>query len=406
MFNFKLWETSGHAQNYAENMFLFDIEKQTFGLKPMNCPGHCLIFKNQLKSYRDLPVRYAGISYTHKYKYIYIYTYIYIYVYMYIYFGVLHRNELSGSLTGLTRLRKFQQDDAHIFCRRDQIETEVHECLRFLDHVYSKFGFSFELSLSTRPTEKFLGDVHIWDEAEQMLTKALNDFVQTHPSIRSWKISPGEGAFYGPKVDVNVLDSLSRQHQCATIQLDFQLPIRFDLQFKTESGESDRPVMIHRAIYGSFERFIAILCEHFGGKWPFWLSPRQICVVPVSSEFNDYAHKVKETIHKAGYWIDVDDSKNRLSKKIRNAQTDQYNFILVVGRNGIFFFSTPPPPPPSLLCTTFVVFGMSHVCFVLFCTLEQEANTVNVRRRDNTEHGTKSVDELLQWFKELTDNFQ
>ncbi|ETO16553.1 threonyl-tRNA synthetase [Reticulomyxa filosa] len=349
VYNFKLWEVSGHAQNYAENMFLFESEGQQFGLKPMNCPGHCLMFKSSLRSYRDLPLRFAD-------------------------FGALHRNEMSGSLTGLTRVRRFQQDDAHIFCRRDQIHQEVSNCLHFLDYVYGKFGFRFELALSTRPKEKYLGDIKVWDEAERMLAQALDDFVAKHSSLKAWKYNHGDGAFYGPKVDIHVYDSLHRQHQCATIQLDFQLPIRFELDFKAESGGVERPVIVHRAIYGSFERFIAILSEHLGGKWPFWLSPRQVCIIPVTGkvvyEFTEYAQSVREIMHKAGYWVDVDDSRNHLPKKVRNAQVSQYNFILVVGEK------------------------------------ERDAKAVSVRRRDNTELGSKTIDEMLAWFKELVEKYE
>lgn len=260
IYNTKLWETSGHWQHYSDNMFSFEIEKEKYALKPMNCPGHCLIFANTSRSWRELPYRMAD-------------------------FGVLHRNELSGALTGLTRVRRFQQDDAHIFCAPEMIEDEIHGCLEFLSAVYDTFGFQYSLNLSTRP-EKFLGEVALWDQAEQQLKNSLEKFGQP------WKLNEGDGAFYGPKIDITVTDALRRQHQCATIQLDFQLPIRFDLQFVSESGEKRRPVIIHRAILGSVERMIAILTESFGGKWPFWLSPRQCMVVPVAPPFDAYAKEV------------------------------------------------------------------------------------------------------------------
>lgn len=246
MFNSKLWETSGHWANYKDDMFVLPVEKEQFALKPMNCPGHALMFGSRDRSYKELPLRYAE-------------------------FGVLHRNEASGALSGLTRVRRFVQDDAHIFAMASQIEEEMDSCFGFLDAVYGKFGFTFKLELSTRP-EKFLGDVKVWDEAEKRLEKALNKFVPG-----KWELNPGDGAFYGPKIDIKISDAMRRQFQCATIQLDFNLPERFNLQYRTATGhgaegegagkEYDRPVMIHRAILGSLERFIAICIEHFGGKW-------------------------------------------------------------------------------------------------------------------------------------------
>ncbi|XP_034523849.1 threonine--tRNA ligase 2, cytoplasmic isoform X2 [Ailuropoda melanoleuca] len=235
MYNSRLWETSGHWQHYSENMFTFDIEKDTFALKPMNCPGHCLIFAHRPRSWREMPIRFAD-------------------------FGVLHRNELSGTLSGLTRVRRFQQDDAHIFCTVEQIEEEINGCLQFLQSVYSTFGFSFQLNLSTRP-ENFLGEVELWDEAEKQLQNSLVEFG------KPWKMNPGDGAFYGPKIDIKIKDAIGRYHQCATIQLDFQLPIRFNLTYVSKDGDDKRnPVIIHRAILGSVERMIAILSENYGGK--------------------------------------------------------------------------------------------------------------------------------------------
>eukprot|EP00835_Amoeboradix_gromovi_P000351 NODE_12_length_45166_cov_0.552511.p6 type:complete len:565 gc:universal NODE_12_length_45166_cov_0.552511:27322-25628(-) len=234
MYNTRLWETSGHWMNYQENMFSFDVEKEKFALKPMNCPGHCLMFKNRDRSYRELPLRLAD-------------------------FGVLHRNEFSGALSGLTRVRRFCQDDAHIFCTINQIKQEMLGCLDFLKEVYGVFGFKFDLRLSTRP-EKYLGEVETWNEAEKLLQSALDEFGNP------WTINEGDGAFYGPKIDITVKDALNRSHQCATIQLDFQLPQRFGLEYRSETG-LDRPVMIHRAILGSVERMFAVLLEHYAGKW-------------------------------------------------------------------------------------------------------------------------------------------
>uniref|UniRef100_A0A8C5LIH4 threonine--tRNA ligase n=1 Tax=Leptobrachium leishanense TaxID=445787 RepID=A0A8C5LIH4_9ANUR len=298
IYNSKLWQTSGHWQHYSENMFSFEVEKEIFALKPMNCPGHCLMFDHRPRSWRELPLRMAD-------------------------FGVLHRNELSGALTGLTRVRRFQQDDAHIFCAMEQIEDEIKSCLDFLRSVYDAFGFTFKLNLSTRP-EKFLGDVEVWNEAEKQLENSLNEFGE------KWVLNPGDGAFYGPKIDIEIKDAIGRYHQCATIQLDFQLPIRFNLTYVSPDGDDKkRPVIIHRAILGSVERMIAILVENFGGKWPLWLSPQQVMVVPVGPTCDEYAQKVKEQFHHAGFMTDVDlDPGCTLNKKIRNAQLAQYNFIL------------------------------------------------------------------------------
>ncbi|RDX68413.1 Threonine--tRNA ligase, mitochondrial 1, partial [Mucuna pruriens] len=261
VFNMDLWVQSGHAANYREDMFILEIDKQEFGLKPMNCPGHCLMFKHRVRSYRELPLRFAD-------------------------FGVLHRNEASGALSGLTRVRRFQQDDAHIFCRESQIKDEVRNALNFINHVYNIFGFTYELKLSTRP-EKYLGDLASWEKAESALKEALDDFG------KPWQLNEGDGAFYGPKIDISVSDALSRKFQCATLQLDFQLPDRFKLEFSAEDeAKIERPVMIHRAILGSVERMFAILLEHYKGKWPFWLSPRQAIVCPVSEKSQSYALQV------------------------------------------------------------------------------------------------------------------
>merc|ERR1712117_516251 len=268
IYNHKLWQTSGHWEHYAENMFRFDIEKEAFGLKPMNCPGHCIMFDQKTRPYRELPLRMAD-------------------------FGVLHRNELSGALTGLTRVRRFQQDDAHILCMPDQIRSEMAGALDFLKHVYTIFGFTYQLRLSTRP-EKFLGDIAVWDKAEKDLQESLD------AAGLPWTLNPGDGAFYGPKIDITLQDALRRSHQCATIQLDFQLPLRFNLGYVDEKGEKQHPVMIHRAILGSVERMIAVLTENFGGKWPFWLSPRQAMVVPVAPLYNDYAREVADMMREKG----------------------------------------------------------------------------------------------------------
>ncbi|ORZ21236.1 hypothetical protein BCR42DRAFT_459239 [Absidia repens] len=307
MFNLKLWNQSGHAAKYQENMFCLDVDKEKFALKPMNCPSHCLMFGHKERSYRDLPVRFAD-------------------------FGVLHRNEFSGALSGLTRVRRFQQDDAHIFCRQDQIDEEMTNCFEFMSHVYGVFGFEFHLKLSTRP-ENFIGEVAVWDSAEKKLEAALVRFAEEKGF--TWELNAGDGAFYGPKIDIVISDALRRKHQCATIQLDFQLPERFELEYRTDSTNTsdnfNRPVIIHRAILGSVERMMGILIEHFGGKYPFWLSPRQISVVPVAAPYFGYAEEITSRLNELGIYVDADLSDNTLNKKIRNSELAHYNFVFVVG---------------------------------------------------------------------------
>ncbi|PSC73319.1 threonine-tRNA mitochondrial [Micractinium conductrix] len=328
IFNFDLWKTSGHAEHYRENMFSFNVEKAEFGLKPMNCPGHCLMFGNRNRSYRELPLRLAD-------------------------FGVLHRNEFSGALQGLTRVRRFQQDDAHIFCRQDQVKAEILAYLKMMGEVYDIFGLSYKMALSTRP-EGYLGELEVWNLAEKALEEALNE------TGREWEMNPGDGAFYGPKIDITVYDALRRKFQCATVQLDFQLPIRFNLEYVAEDGSYQRPVIVHRAILGSAERMFAILTEHFGGKWPLWLSPRQVMVVPISEVAYDYAHSVRRQLRGKGFHVDIDVADRKMQKKVREAQLAQYNYILVVGEE------------------------------------EKKAGTVNVRTRDNQVHGMHTVADLLE----------
>jgi len=345
MFSIDLWKTSGHAAKYKENMFCFDVEKQEFGLKPMNCPAHCLMFKHSRKSYRDLPIRMAD-------------------------FGVLHRNEFSGSLSGLTRVRRFQQDDAHIFCREDQIVQEIRDVLDFINYIYGIFGFTFELELSTRPEEK-LGSDETWDIAEKALSDALDEFCDANPHLKRWRVDPGDGAFYGPKIDIQVFDSMGRGHQCATVQLDFQLPQRFELNFAAENNKQERPVMIHRAILGSVERFTAVLIEHCGGKLPFWISPRQISVIPVSeAKHGDYARSIAKKFHDADLFADCDESSDRLPKKIRNNQQLAYNVIFVVGGDEI------------------------------------ENGTVNVRLNNGEKKGEMSVEDAFRWLCDARDNYE
>ncbi|GAB4814792.1 hypothetical protein N2152v2_001838 [Parachlorella kessleri] len=332
IYNFDLWKQSGHADHYRENMFTFQVEKAEYGLKPMNCPGHCLMFSNRNRSYRELPLRLAD-------------------------FGVLHRNEFSGALQGLTRVRRFQQDDSHIFCRQDQVKSEITAFLRMMGEVYAIFGLDYKMALSTRP-EGHLGESELWDKAEAALEDALNS------TGRDWEMNPGDGAFYGPKIDITVFDALRRKFQCATVQLDFQLPIRFGLEYVTEDGTYERPVIVHRAILGSVERMFAILTEHFGGKWPFWISPRQVMVVPISERAFEYAGEVRARLRAAGLHCDVDLADRKMQKKVREAQLAQYNYILVVGE------------------------------------AEKEAGTVNVRTRDNHVHGMHKVEDVVGVLRE------
>jgi len=344
IFNLDLWHQSGHALHYKDDMFGFEVEGQEWAMKPMNCPAHCLMFGNSIRSYRDLPIRYAD-------------------------FGVLHRNELSGALTGLTRVRRFVQDDGHIFCREDQITQEVLGALNFMKYVYGIFGMTYKLELSTRP-KKALGEKELWDQAEASLEEALNVF----NGKGNWRINPGDGAFYGPKIDIKVMDAMDRIHQCATVQLDFQLPIRFDLKYTTDSKEEGkqftRPIIVHRAMLGSVERMFAVLCEHWGGKWPFWISPRQVTVIPVHKDFGEYAEGIRQKLHDEGMYADVDLSKATFQKKVRNAQIAQYNFQLVVGKS------------------------------------EVENGTVNIRTRENKVEGEMKVEEMIEMLKKLRADFK
>ncbi|GAB1287852.1 Threonine--tRNA ligase, mitochondrial [Apodemus speciosus] len=399
LFSTKLWEQSGHWEHYRADMFSLKppgtdgvdssqsghparCPKDTLALKPMNCPAHCLMFAHRPRSWRELPVRLAD-------------------------FGVLHRAEASGSLGGLTRLWRFQQDDAHIFCAPSQLEAEIRGCLDFLRSVYSVLGFSFHLALSTRPSG-FLGEPHLWDQAEQVLQQALEEFGE------SWDLNPGDGAFYGPKgnlpnrvagaqesldyvivtakayqqrgsagmktlvtlhprahphrrhIDVHLHDALGRPHQCGTVQLDFQLPLRFDLQYKGPAGAPECPVLIHRAVLGSVERLLGVLAESCGGKWPLWLSPLQVVVIPVRTEQEEYARQVQQCLQAAGLVSDLDaDSGLTLSRRVRRAQLAHYNFQFVVGQR------------------------------------EQSQRTVNIRTRDNRQLGERGLNEAVQRLLEL-----
>ncbi len=295
----KLYETSGHWQHYRENMFTIHSEGQDFGIKPMNCPNHCLIYKSELRSYRDLPIKMAE-------------------------YGPLSRYEASGTLHGLLRVRGMHQDDAHLFVREDQIEEQIREVLTLVDRIYSTLGMSYEILLSTRP-EDFMGEIELWEKAEAALARALES------SGRSYKLNPGDGAFYGPKLDFNVTDALGRKWQCATVQLDFQLPIKFDLTYIGEDGKEHRPVMIHRAIMGTLERFVGILTEHFAGAFPAWLAPVQARVLPIAERHHEYARSVVRKLKDAGLRVEMDDRNEKVGYKIREAELQKVPFILIVG---------------------------------------------------------------------------
>ncbi len=301
MLNKELWELSGHWYNYRENMYTSEIDDKTFAIKPMNCPGGMLVYKNSLHSYKDLPLRIGEL-------------------------GQVHRHEASGALNGLFRVRTFTQDDAHIFMRADQIESEVVKLINFIDRMYAIFGLTYEIELSTRPEEKYIGELEIWEKSE----KALED--ACHKAGHKCKINPGDGAFYGPKLDFHIKDSLGRVWQCGTIQLDMNLPERFDLTYIDADGTKKRPVMLHRVIYGSIERFIGILIEHFAGAFPLWLSPVQINIIPVNNEYHyKYAKEIYDILKKNNIRVEIDNRNEKLSYKMRESQTKKMPITLILG---------------------------------------------------------------------------
>jgi threonyl-tRNA synthetase len=299
IFNKALWETSGHWQHYRQNMFLVEAEGEQMGVKAMNCPGHMLVFGSEGRSYRDLPLRYHEQT-------------------------PLHRNEASGVLSGLTRVRQFAQDDAHIFVMESQIGEEVERLLRLVERVYGDFGLPFSMKLSTRP-EEFLGEVATWDHAESELRRALEAVG------RPYTVDEGGGSFYGPKIDFDITDALGRKWQCATIQLDYQLPQRFDLKYIGADNSEHRPVVIHRAIFGSFERFIAVLLEHYAGAFPLWFAPVQAVVLPIADRHAAYAAGVRDKLAAAGLRAELDDRQEKIGYKIREAQLQKVPYMLVVG---------------------------------------------------------------------------
>ena len=299
VYNKQLWETSGHWEHYEENMLLVESEGETYSLKPMNCPGHMLVFASEVRSYRDLPIRYHDQS-------------------------VLHRDEASGVLAGLTRARQFCQDDAHCFVTPEQIGDEVERLLRLVQRVYADFQLDFSVELSTRP-KTFLGDSETWDQAERQLGQALDAAGQ------AYVVADGEGNFYGPKIDFHVVDAIGRTWQCATIQLDYQIPERFQLKYIGADNAEHRPVVIHRAIFGSFERFIALLIEHYAGAFPLWLAPVQATIVPIADRHADYAQTVATRLREAGLRVEVDARQEKMGYKIREAQLRKIPYMLVTG---------------------------------------------------------------------------
>lgn len=296
----ELWQISGHWQNYRANMYTTNIEERDFAIKPMNCPGCMIYYKSQQHSYRDLPLRVAEI-------------------------GLVHRYEASGALSGLFRVRGFHQDDAHLFVKPDEIHTEVAKVLSLVETIYSTFGLSYHLELSTRPQANTIGS----DEQWQMATDGLQQALEL--ASKPYKLNPGDGAFYGPKIDVHIKDAIGRTWQCATIQLDMALPERFELEYTDKDGQRKRPVMLHRAIFGSIERFLGILIEHFKGRFPLWISPQQIRMMPVADRHVERAQQIASKLQTCGFIVDVDDSSESIGKKVRSAQLLQINYMLTIG---------------------------------------------------------------------------
>ena len=338
MMSKELWETSGHWQNYKENMYVSEVDEREFAIKPMNCPGSMLVYKNSLHSYKDLPLRMGEL-------------------------GQVHRHEASGALNGLFRVRTFTQDDAHIFMTVDQIESEVVRLIAFIDRVYSSLGLPYDIELSTRPEEKYIGDIAIWDKSEAALAAACK------AAGKDYKINPGDGAFYGPKLDFHVKDSLGRVWQCGTIQLDMNLPERFDLTYVDANNEKVRPVMLHRVIFGSIERFIGILIEHFAGAFPLWLAPRQVAVLPVNNEYHlEYAKQITALLQEKGIRAELDAREEKLGYRFRDNQLNKIKYQVVLG------------------------------------DVERDTNTVKVRKFGTQEQISYSVDEFVNMLLEEIKN--
>jgi threonyl-tRNA synthetase len=333
----QLWEVSGHWQNYRENMYALEVDERDYAIKPMNCPGCMLFYRASVHSYRTLPLRIAEI-------------------------GLVHRHEASGALSGLFRVRCFHQDDAHIFMQPDQITGEILGVLRLLDEIYSTFGLSYHLELSTRPEKNTIGSDSDWEVATEGLKQAL---VQADVPYR---VNEGDGAFYGPKIDAHVRDALGRTWQCGTIQLDFALPEKFQLEYDAADGSRPRPVMLHRALFGSIERFFGILIEHFAGRFPLWISPEQVRILTVADRHRERAQEALLQLQKSHIRCTVDDSAESVGKKVREAQLAQVNYILTIG------------------------------------DVELENGTVSLRTRDNVVHGAvelaRFIDTILVEEKE------
>jgi threonyl-tRNA synthetase len=294
-----LWKTSGHYQNYGENMYFTNIDEIEFGVKPMNCVGHIKIYEDELHSYRDLPIKYFE-------------------------YGVVHRHEMTGALHGLFRVREFTQDDAHIFCRADQIEEQIIEVVDFVDKIMSTFGFNYKMMLSTKPT-KAVGSDEVWEISTQALKNAMDK------NSLVYEIDEGGGAFYGPKIDIKITDAIGREWQCGTIQLDFNLPSRFELEYNGENNDKIQPVMIHRAILGSFERFIGILTEHYAGEFPMFIAPTQVAIVPIASTHNDYAKELADKLIDLGADSEIYSKNDSLNKRIRTAEKTRVPMLVIIG---------------------------------------------------------------------------
>ena len=336
MLNRQLWETSGHWDHYRENMYTTEIDETDFAVKPMNCPGGMLVYKMQPHSYRDLPIRMGEL-------------------------GLVPRHEKSGALDGLMRVRCFTQDDAHIYMTEEQIPDEIKGVVRLIDEVYTKFGFKYHVELSTRP-ENSIGSDKDWETATNGLRGALDDLGLPYV------VNEGDGAFYGPKIDFHLEDSIGRTWQCGTIQLDFQLPQRFEAEYTGVDGEKHRPIMIHRVVYGSIERFIGILIEHYAGKFPLWLAPVQIKILPISDKFADYAKKIEHDFKSAGYRCETDERSEKIGYKIREAQLNQIPYMVIVGEK------------------------------------ESESRTISIRKRDQGDIGSSKIQGFLALLeKELAD---
>lgn len=297
----ELWLTSGHWDHYKENMYTTKIDDRDFAIKPMNCPGAILVYNSELHSYKDLPLRLGEL-------------------------GLVHRHEASGALNGLFRVRCFTQDDAHIFCTRDQLKDEIEKLLKFYDEIYSVFGLNYSIVLSTKPEKDYIGDDEIWAQSEKILADACKS------TGKEFKINPGDGAFYGPKLDFKLKDCMGRIWQCGTIQLDMNLPERFNCTFINSKGEKERPIMLHRAILGSFERFIGIITEHFAGAFPTWCTPVQVKVLPVNNEYHlEYAKEIVNLFKEHNFRVELDDSQEKLGYRMRNAQMSKIPYTIVIG---------------------------------------------------------------------------